>query len=231
MAQFLRGFAPLFQPENLRFLAQGFAVTLEIAVWTIAASLAVGTLLGIARYGGDTVRAHARGAWFVKVVGAVAALYIEIFRNLPMLLVMLAARFLTGLHPIPAAIAGMSIYTAAVMAENVRAGLAATPRGQWEAAASQGLSYAQTLRHVVLPQGFRKVIPPTVGQFITVVKDTAYAWALGIQEVTGSGTIIFAKYADPMQTYIVIAAMYFVTNFAMALAARALERRLAVRGS
>jgi putative glutamine transport system permease protein len=123
----------------------------------------------------------------------------------------------------------MSLYTAAVMGEIVRAGLNGVAKGQWEAAATQGFTYLQTLRYVILPQGLRKVIPPIVGQFITVVKDTSYAWGLGVQEITGSGTIIFAKYLNPMETFTLIAAVYFVTNFSMALAARGLERRLARR--
>ena len=218
------GFNVLFQPENLRFLWWGFTVTLEIAVCTIALSLAGGVVLGIARYAGDTSRGRA-----LRAIGLGASLYIETFRNLPMLLIMLAARFWSHLPPFWAAVAGMSIYTAAVIAEIVRAGLLGTPRGQWEAARSQGMSYLQAMRYIILPQGLRKVIPPTVGQFITVVKDTSYAWGLGIQELTGSGTIIFAKYVNPIETFSLIGLIYFITNFSMALAARGLESRLARR--
>jgi len=218
------GFTVLFQPENLRFLWWGFTVTIEIAVCTIAISLASGVVLGIARYAGDTSRGRA-----LRAIGLGASLYIETFRNLPMLLIMLAARFWSHLPPFWAAVAGMSIYTAAVIAEIVRAGLLAIPRGQWEAARSQGMSYMQAMRYIILPQGLRKVIPPTVGQFITVVKDTSYAWGLGIQELTGSGTIIFAKYVNPIETFSLIGLIYFVTNFSMAFAARSLESRLARR--
>lgn len=216
------GFTVLFQPENLRFLWWGFVVTLEIAVFTIGISLAAGIVLGVARYAGDTGRGGA-----VRAIGFVSSLYIETFRNLPMLLIMLAARFWSHLPPLWAAVAGMSIYTAAVIAEIVRAGLNGIPRGQWEAARSQGMSYLQAMRHVILPQGLQKVIPPTVGQFITVVKDTSYAWGLGIQELTGSGTIIFAKYLNPIETFSLIGLIYFVTNFSMAFVARSLERRMA----
>jgi len=218
------GYTVLFQPENLRFLWWGFEMTLQIAAWTIVLSLAGGGVLGIARYAGEGARGVA-----VRAIGAAASLYIETFRNLPMLLIMLAARFWSHLPPVWAAIAGMSIYTSAVMAEIVRAGLNGVPRGQWEAARSQGMSYLQAMRFVILPQALRKVIPPMVGQFITVVKDTSYAWGLGIQELTGSGTIIFAKYVNPIETFSLIGLIYFITNFSMALAARGLERGLARR--
>ena len=218
------GFQVLFLPENLQFLWWGFEVTLQIAVATIAISVAAGVLLGVARFSGQTSQRA-----IVRFAGRAAAVYIETFRNLPMLVIMLAARFWSHLPPEAAAIAGMSVYTAAVMAEIVRGGLNGVPRGQWEAAASQGLNHVQTLRFIVLPQGMRKVIPPLVGQFITVVKDTSYAWGLGVQELTGSGTIIFAKYLNPIETFVLIGFIYFVTNFSMALASRSLERRLARR--
>jgi len=216
------GFQVLLQPENLRFLWWGFEVTLQIAAATIALSLTAGVLLGVARFSGQDARNSV-----VRMAGVGAAVYIETFRNLPMLVIMLAARFWSHLPPEIAAIAGMSIYTSAVMAEIVRAGLNGVPRGQWEAAASQGLGQLQTLWYIVLPQGMRKVIPPLVGQFITVVKDTSYAWGLGVQELTGSGTIIFAKYLNPIETFVLIGFIYFVTNFSMASASRSLERRLA----
>lgn len=219
-----RGFQVLFQPENLRFLWWGFEVTLEIAAATIVVSVAFGIVLGVARFGGETSRSI--GA---RAAGVLASCYIETFRNLPMLLIMLAARFWSHLPPVWAAVAGMSIYTSAVMAEIVRAGLNGVPQGQWEAAQSQGFGYARTLWYIILPQGMRKVIAPTVGQFITVVKDTSYAWGLGVQELTGSGTIIFAKYLNPIETFTLIGLIYFITNFSMALASRDLERRLARR--
>lgn len=220
----MQGFLVLFQPSSLRFLFWGFTVTLQIALTTIALSFAAGVVLGALRYSKE-IYPESRLA---RRISQLTFYWIEALRNLPMLLLMLFMRFVSGLPPIWAAIAGMSLYTSAVLAEVVRGGLLSVDKGQWEAGLSQGLTPLQVLRHIVLPQALRNMIPPFVSQFITVMKDTSYAWALGIQEITGSGVILFAKYLNPMQTFIFIAGVFFVTNFSMQLLARSYERRLAV---
>ncbi|MDI3316278.1 MAG: amino acid ABC transporter permease [Bacillota bacterium] len=213
--------AVLFTPENLRFLAWGFGVTLRIALGAMAISFAAGVVLGTARFAGDRFPESplARG------VAALATVYIEVIRNLPMLLIMLAVRFLTPIPAIWAAITGMSIFTAAIMAEIVRGGLMSVEQGQWEAAASQGLSLWQTLRWIVLPPALRRMVPALVSEFITITKDTTFAWSLGIQELLGSGVILFNRYLNAMQVFALIAVVFFTVDFLMSLAARALERR------
>lgn len=219
------GFANLFRPENLRFLAGGLATTLRIAVLTILMSFALGLVLAVARYSRDRFKRSRAARW----VGAAAAWYIEAIRNLPMLLIMLATYLLGHMPALRAAIVGMTIFTSAIIAEIVRGGLLSIDSGQWEAATAQGFSYRQTLSYIVLPQALRRMIPPIVSQFITVVKDTSFAWSLGVEEITGRGTIIFAKYANPMETFFTIAVVYFIINYTVGQTARALERRLAGR--
>ncbi len=221
----LKGFADLFRPENVRFLGYGLLTTLEMAVAVILMSFVFGLLLAVARYSGDRYK-HLRAG---RVIGAAAFAYIEAIRNLPMLLIMLATYLLSRQPALRSAIIGMTIFTSAVMAEIIRGGLISVDRGQWEAATAQGFTYRQILQHIVLPQALRRMIPPIVSQFITVVKDTAFAWGLGVEEITGKGTIIFAKYVNPLETFLTIAVVYFIVNYAMSQAARAIERKLAVR--
>jgi len=221
----LKGFADLFRPENVRFLGYGLLTTLEMAVLVILMSFAFGLVLAVARYSGDRYR-HRRAG---RVIGTLAFGYIEAIRNLPMLLIMLATYLLSKQPALRSAVIGMTIFTSAVMAEIIRGGLISIDRGQWEAATAQGFSYRQILQLIVLPQALRRMIPPIVSQFITVVKDTAFAWALGVEEITGKGTIIFAKYVNPMETFLVIAVVYFVINYSLGQAARALEKKLAIR--
>lgn len=221
----LKGFADLFRPENVRFLGYGLLTTLEMAILTISMSFVFGLFLAVARYSGDRYR-H---TWAGRAVGTAAFAYIEAIRNLPMLLIMLATYLLTKQPALRSAVIGMTIFTSAVMAEIIRGGLISIDRGQWEASTSQGFRYRQVLQYIVLPQALRRMIPPIVSQFITVVKDTAFAWALGVEEITGKGTIIFAKYVNPMETFFTIAVVYFIINYLMSQVARNLERRLAVR--
>jgi putative glutamine transport system permease protein len=128
-----------------------------------------------------------------------------------------------------ATVAGMSAFVCSVTAEIVRGGLNSVDKGQWEAALSQGFSKAQALRHIILPQALRRMIPPLTSQCVTVVKDTSYAWALGLEEMTGAAVIFFTKYQNPLETFFAVAWVYFTVNILISQYARRLERRLAVR--
>ncbi len=219
----VEGFLIVFRPENMRALAIGLAVTLEIAVAVILLSFLFGTSLAITRFSGDRHPDQTVARW----AGRLAFTYIELIRNLPMLLIMLAVYLIGRMPAFRAVIIGMTVFTTAIMAEIVRGGLNSVDKGQWEAAVSQGFSYRQILQLIVLPQALRNMIPPIVSQFITVVKDTAFAWGLGVFELTGSGSLIYTKYANPMETLLVIAVIYFIVSYMMSRVAFRLERRLA----
>jgi putative glutamine transport system permease protein len=223
---FFAGFAPLLSWEAIGFIGKGFLLTLRMALAVIVLSFVLGIILGMARYSGHR-------PW-----AGLAAFYIETVRNLPMLLVMLFVRLKTGGIfaslglPAPvfwATVAGMTAFVSSVTAEIVRGGINSVDRGQWEAGLAQGFSRIQCMRHIVLPQALRRMIPPLTSQFVTVVKDTSYAWALGLEEMTGAAVIFFTKYQNPMQTFLAVASVYFSINFFMSTLARRMEIRLARR--
>lgn len=201
----------LFQPSNIFFLLGGFKVTLEIAAGAIICSVIFGTILGVAR--------HMK----LPVISQLAELYIDIIRNLPCLLIVLVVRFMTPLPPVMSGIAAMSIFSAATMAEVVRGGLNAVPRGQYEAACSQGMNRMQVLWRIVLPQAFRNIIPPMMSEFTTIIKDSSYVWAVGTEELTGRGMILIGKYSATGQLFTIfacVALIYFVLNYSLSLLAR-----------
>jgi putative glutamine transport system permease protein len=197
-------------------LGQGLLLTLQIAGISIALSFVIGTILGAMRYSGLPVISH------------IAATYIEIVRNLPQLLLILVSYFVLGLPAMWAAVIGLTIYTAAIIAEVIRGGLNSVMTGQWEAARSQGFSYLQAMRYIVLPPAVVKMIPPIVSQFVTVIKDSSFAMAIGAYELMFKGTILAAKYWRPEQIitiYLVISLVYFAINFTISQIARRLQTK------
>lgn len=212
--------AELLEPHFFVFMGNGLLVTLQIALFTIVLSFLLGTVVGVARYSQH------------PVLGRLAGIYVEAMRNSPLLLLILFARFVSGLKPVESAIAAMTFFTGAVLAEVVRGGLNAIDKGQWEAAKSQGFSYWKTLRYIVLPQALRKMIPPMFSQFVTVVKDTSYVWVIGVEELTGKGMIIMGQYGSTSQFFAIfgfIALVYYVVCHLLTRVARAMERRMALQ--
>jgi putative glutamine transport system permease protein len=200
----------IFQVSIFLFLLQGLKITLEIAFASIVGSLVLGTALAVLRH---------RGGWPARL----SAVYIEAVRNTPLLLFILAFRFMTPLPPVYAGIVAMTVFETATLAEIVRGGLKSIPKGQWEAARTQGFSALQALRYIVLPQALRNVIPPLISQFTTIIKDTSFVWAVGIEDLTGKGMIVMGRYTTAAQVFtlfVVIAMLYFLLNYSISCYAR-----------
>jgi aspartate/glutamate/glutamine transport system permease protein len=210
----------LFNRGTLTFLAGGLGVTLELAAIAIAISFVAGIVLALARL----------SRW--RALSVVATLYIEGVRALPLLLVIFFAYFAlpriigVKLDPFTAGAIALSAFTAALVAEIVRAGILAVPKGLIEAAASQGLSQAQILRIVTLPIAVRQMMPALVAQFVTLLKDTSLTAVIGILELTRRGQIVFAQPPfQPIPVFALIALIYFTANFGLAQVGRRLEAR------
>lgn len=202
-------------------LWRGLLITLQISAVTIGLSSVFGTLIGMARYSK------------VPFLSQAATIYIEFIRNIPLLLLIYFCFFAARVQMVPAAIMGLTIFTSAIIAEVVRGGLNSIQKGQWEAAKSQGFNYRQTMTQVILPQAFVKMIPPIVSQFVTVIKDSSFAMAIGAPELMNEGMILAASpnYATAAQTltiYLGIALVYFGVNFAISVVTRKLQTNLSV---
>lgn len=210
----------LFDPRILGFLAGGLAVTLLLAVCSIAISFACGIALALARL--------ARPAWLR--IPAIA--YIEGMRALPVFLVILftylALPRIIGfkLSPFTAGVVALSAFTAALVAEIVRAGILAVPAGIVEAATAQGFSNRDRLRLIVMPIALRQMTPALTAQFVTLLKDTSLTAVIGNLDLLRRAQIVNAAPPfAPIPTFVLIAFTYFAVNYAISLYSRRLETR------
>lgn len=211
---------PFTQPQLWKFIFDGWLITVEIAVSAIGLSLVFGVLLALART--STIR----------LISWPATLYIETIRALPVFLIIFytylaAPRLGINLPALASAILALTMYTSAVLAEIVRAGIGGLARGQLEAARSLGLSYPQAMRFVILPQAVRNMSPAIVSQLITLTKDTSLASIIGLNELARRAGIIHSNFFNPLETLFIIASIYFAMCYSLSLVARRLEARRA----
>jgi putative glutamine transport system permease protein len=126
------------------------------------------------------------------------------------------------------AIVGLTLFEGAMISEIVRSGLSSVDKGQIEAARSSGLSYAQTLWHIVLPQGLRRMVPPLVSQFISLLKDTSLAVVISLPELMHNSKIVIGQnYSYTIPVLMLVAILYFAVNYTLSLFARRFETKLA----
>jgi His/Glu/Gln/Arg/opine family amino acid ABC transporter permease subunit len=226
--------------NNFRFLVEGFLVNLEIALIGIFFSLIFGLLLALMRISKRGLIAFPAGVW------------VDVWRNLPLILIILylalavptSWRQVYG-DAIPdffpealqdelvlGALLGLVLYNSAVLCEIMRSGIQSLDRGQFDAAASLGLTYTQQMRFVILPQGLRRMVPATVSQLITLNKDTTLVSIIAIPEVIGhAGNVVSASAfgggvpAPILQVYLIVGLFFIIVNLALSRLSRRLELR------
>ncbi|MEO6295077.1 MAG: amino acid ABC transporter permease [Candidatus Limnocylindria bacterium] len=205
----------------------GLLLTVLLATVGIILSFPFGVLLALGR------RSQ------LPVVRILSTGYIELIRGVPLVTILFMADiilplFLPGewrLDRIARAMGGITLFSAAYVAENVRGGLQAIPSGQIEASQALGLRGVQTNLYIVLPQALRAVIPANVGLFISLLKDTTLVTIIGLLEILGISRAILAQpdsFGAQMEAYVFIAAIFFVLCYAMSQASYRLERALGV---
>jgi glutamate transport system permease protein len=204
------------------YILPGVQGTLTAAAVSILLALVLGFLLGVGR-----LSAHPAIRWTCAVI-------VEFFRAVPVLIMMIFAYFLFALYDVfPAknlALAGvitaLTLYNGAVIAEIVRAGVNALPRGQREAAFSLGLRWGQTMRSILLPQAITSMLPVLISQMVVVLKDTAIGYQITFVEMVRQGTQVGSAYGNYVPALMVIAVLMISVNFALSELAVWLEGRM-----
>ncbi len=233
----------LWTENNARFLLEGFLINLQIAAISMVFALAIGLLLSLL------------SLTTVTPVRLVAKGWVDLFRNLPLIFLILylalslpesikqgwqdnAPGFLPEVlrgQLVLAGILGLVLYNSAVLAEIMRAGILSLDSGQREAATALGLSYRDQMRHVILPQGLRRMVPATVSQLITLNKATTLVSIIGIQEVMRHARIVSATSGSPfvgtgveaplLQVFLAVGIMFVIVNLTLSRLSRRLELR------
>lgn len=209
-------------------LLQGALLTVEIT----SLSVFLGTLIGLFISLGKL-----SDKYIFKIPSNI---YVEVTRGTPLFVQILIFYFgLPGLitavlgtpfriEPMVAAVAVCSLNSGAYVAEIFRAGIQSIDRGQMEAARSLGMNHSLAMRHVILPQAFKRVIPPLGNEFIALLKDTSILAAIGVQELTRRGQLYVATSFAPFPTYIGVALVYLIMTLSISRFVAYLERRFAV---
>jgi glutamate transport system permease protein len=204
------------------YILPGVQGTLTAAAVSIVLALVLGFVLGVGR-----LSAHNGIRWLSAVI-------VEFFRAVPVLIMMIFAYFLYAFYDVfpskhlalAGVITGLTLYNGAVIAEIVRAGVNALPRGQSEASFALGLTSGQTMRSILLPQAVTSMLPVLISQLVVVLKDTAIGYQITFLEMVRQGTQVGSAYGNYIPALIVIALLMITVNFALSHFAVWLEGRM-----
>jgi glutamate transport system permease protein len=213
-----------FLTSNLwtTYVLPGVEGTLTAAAVSITLALVLGLVLGVGR-----MSTH-------RVISWPCSVFVEFFRAVPVLILMIFAFFLYAQYDLfpskhlalAGVITGLTLYNGAVIAEIVRAGVNALPRGQSEAASALGMRWGQTMRSILLPQAITSMLPVLISQLVVVLKDSAIGYIITFLEMVRQGVQLGAAYGNLLPALIVIAILMISVNFALSWFATWLERRM-----
>ena len=213
--------------DNLIFMLQGAGLSLLLAAIAVCLGLILGTLGAAAKLSKYKI---------LRILGNV---YVEVIRGTPMLLqilffylaVPLIIQSITGerfnADPFICGLIALSINSGAYSTELIRSGIQGVDKGQWEACETIGMNYIQTMRHVILPQAFKRIVPPIVSEFITLIKDSSLISCIGVSELLLRTQVMGANYSNYLVPLVTAGCMYLAMTLSVSYFARRLERKLA----
>ena len=209
----------------------GLWITLKLSVVATIFGVIIGIFGGLAR-----ISSNPALKW-------ITIMYIEIIRGSPLLVQILIWYFVlgtvindilaaSGLGRIPAlwyGVAALACFAGAYVTEIVRGGIQSIHRGQTEAARSLGMTYLQSMVHIILPQALRRILPPLAGQFISLIKDSSLLGIIAIRELTKATREVVSASLQPFELYMVCAILYLVLTFTLSMFVQYLEKRTAIQ--
>lgn len=204
---------------SIPLLLIGAGMTIKITALSVAIGVVIGMFSGIASI------SH------VKILRILSKIYIELFRGTPLLIqiffVYFAIPAITGqrMDPYVAAIGACGLNSGAYVSEIFRAGIQSIDAGQMEAGRSLGMTWTQTMRYIIVPQAFKRVIPPLGNEFIALLKDSSLVSVIGFEELTRRGQLIIAKTYGALELWTCVAIIYLIMTLTISQFVAYLERR------
>jgi polar amino acid transport system permease protein len=207
--------------EIFPFFLKGLLMTSKIAFISLLTCTLIGFILGIFRSGKNRIAKRLVGVYvaFVRGTPFVVQIFIVFF---------ILPEWGVQLDPFPAALLAMAIMGSAFICEIVASGINSIPKGQWEAAASSGFTLSQQIRLVIVPQAMKVILPPLVGQYVLLIKDTSVVSVIGVMELTRVGWVTVVRIPEGLMVFSLVGALYFVISYPLILLSNFLERRMAV---
>jgi glutamate/aspartate transport system permease protein len=214
--------------QNWEYLAKGLRYTVQVTLFAMVGGILLGTVLALMRLSS------------FKALSMFAAAYVNLFRSIPLvqvilafyLIIPLALSFVTGqLRPIGAensAYFTFAIFEAAYYSEIMRAGIQSIPKGQVGAGYAMGFTYGQVMRFVVLPQAFRNMLPVLLTQTIILFQDISLVYAIGATDFFGAADKINQRDLRPVEMYLTVAVVYFVICFGLSRIVKMLQKKIAI---
>jgi len=204
----------------LKFVPDGILVTFKVTVGAILLALILGLFTGLGRLAKN------------KLINGIASLYVEVIRGIPLLVQIFYIYYALGrivhIPDLYSAVIAMAICYGAYMGEIFRAGIQSIPRGQMEAARSLGMTHSQAMRHIIIPQAFKVVLPPIGNEFIALLKDSSLVSILAVSDLLRRGREFASESFSYFETYTIIALIYLVLTLFFSKLIGFMEERIGV---
>lgn len=206
--------------QILKFVPDGVAVTFEVTLGAILLALVIGLFTGLGRLARNSL------------VNGVASLYVEVIRGIPLLVQIFYIYYALGrivhIPDIYSAVIAMAVCYGAYMGEIFRAGIQSIPKGQMEAARSLGMTHTQAMRHIIVPQAFKVVLPPIGNEFIALLKDSSLVSILAVSDLLRRGREFASESFSYFETYTIVALIYLVLTLFLSKVIGIMEERVGV---
>lgn len=221
-------FQEVFTLANILYLAKGALLSIGIAALSLLFGLILGTLGATGKRSKHALPRDIANVYVTIIRGTPLLLQILIiFSVIPSMYTAITGKILR-IDPLLIGVLAMSINSGAYQTELIRSGVNAVDKGQWEACETLGLSNWKTLKLVILPQAFKRIVPPLISEFITLIKDSSLISCIGAVELLKGAQIIGAQYFDIMSPYMLAAIFYLVMTCVVSMIGMKVEKRLSV---